>query len=519
MTDVIEIDSGRIRGTDRGDVLAYLGIPYAAPPLGDLRWMPPRAPESWTDIKDCTTYGNDSLQTADLGCFSCAGGDEDCLFLNVFVGKRAFQSDKKLPVMVWIHGGAARCGTGRDYDPSKMVTHSDAIVVTFNYRLGLLGYFAHPDIDAEGHPFGNYGIMDQQLVLDWVQRNIGAFGGDPGNVTVFGESCGGNSTFGHLISPGSKGKFQHAIAMSGASIVIRRPTFGGPVPLEEAESVGHEFAVAAGCKDAGELRLLPAEEILALQAPYLTANQYMIDGTVIPMHPGDAFRTGQFNRVTFVNGHTADEGTFFAGLIENGAGCIIDEDWYAQEMLTYFGRRARSVLAEYPASNYNSVSEAYAAVMTDYLFAVPGKIIMEWVASSMPTYAYEFDDKTAPSYLEPTTFPLGAAHTYELPYLFRDYHGGAGRPIMLNPLQEALSDKMIEYWTTVSQAEAREAEWPRYDPQEDNFLMLTLPTPYVRSGRFNKAHHFEFWKQSGVFDPEPESSDQALEPAGDRMVP
>ncbi|ANI80124.1 carboxylesterase/lipase family protein [Sphingobium sp. EP60837] len=497
--DIVEIDSGPVRGIVRQGMLAYLGVPYAAPPLGELRWMPPQRPERWSEVRDCSEYGNDSLQDADLGVFARAGGDEDCLYLNVFVPQHAHVGDKGLPVMVWIHGGATRVGSGRDYDPSKIVLQGNTIVITFNYRLGILGYFSHPEIDAEGHPFGNYGVLDQQLVLDWVQRNIAAFGGDPGNVTVFGESSGGNSTFGHIISPLSKGKFQHAISMSGGAIALKSPIFGAPVPLEKARQTGIEFAMAVECESAAELRQLSARQILAMQAPYVRAHQFIIDGTIIPTHPSEAFRSGNFNRVTVVSGHTADEGAFFSGFVENATGRPMEEAEYLAELDSYFGDLASKVIQEYPVNNYDSVAEAYAAVFTDYMFACTGRAILKMISRYTPTYAYDFADKTAPSYLEPTTFPLGAAHTYELPYLFTGFRGGGGLPVALNALQHKLSDIMIRYWTTVSQAAEREDEWSRYDPELDNFLILKLPEPRMVSGRFSKVYHAEFWDSIGIY--------------------
>lgn len=500
VTDALEIDSGPLRGIEHGELRAYLGIPYAAPPVGKLRWMPPQPPKAWTAIRECNQFGNDCLQDAYLGVFARAGGDEDCLYLNVFVGKKAAQSSKSLPVLVWIHGGAAQVGSGRHYDASKLALAGNAVVVTFNYRLGVFGFFAHPGIDREGHPFGNYGLMDQQLVLDWVQRNIGAFNGDPGNVTVFGESTGGNSTYAHVVSPLSKNTFQHAISMSGGAIGLKWPIFGALVPLEHAEKVGADFAEAVGCDKQGTkgLRQLPAARILAMQRPYMF-RRFMVDGTVIPVPPAEAFRSGNFNRVTVVNGSTADEGTFFAGFPENETGIPMDESGYMSALTMFFGDLAASVGNEYAVEDYSSPSEAYAAVVTDFLFACPGRMIMRWIADKTPTYGYEFADRTAPSYLEPTTFPLGAAHTYELPYLFPGFHGGAGIPVKLNPLQEKLSDKMVEYWTTVAQAGARESEWPKYNPAEDNFLTLALPEPRMTSGRFNRMHRCDFWQKLGIY--------------------
>jgi para-nitrobenzyl esterase len=190
-TSVSKIDSGPVRGVDDGEMLSYLGIPYAAPPVGELRWRPPQAPRSWAETYDADKSGNACVQNADLGAFATAGGSEDCLYLNVYLPRAAVQARKPLRVFVWIHGGSLWVGQGSDYDPRKLALDGEAVVVSLNYRLGMFGFFAHPAIDGEGHPFANYGQMDQSFALDWVKRNIAAFGGDPNNITSAGDSSGG----------------------------------------------------------------------------------------------------------------------------------------------------------------------------------------------------------------------------------------------------------------------------------------------------------------------------------------
>ena len=201
-------EDGPVRGTSVFGVLEYLGIPYAAPPVGKLRWMPPQPHGMWSGVFDANTFGNFCTQPNGPGG---TVGAEDCLTLNVFTPA---QIRAPLPVMVWIHGGGLVTGGSFLYDPSPLVTQGNLIVVTINYRLGYLGFFAHPAIDAEGHLNGDYGLMDQQFALQWVQRNIAAFGGNPDRVTVSGESAGGQSVYSNLASPTAKGLFQRAIAES-----------------------------------------------------------------------------------------------------------------------------------------------------------------------------------------------------------------------------------------------------------------------------------------------------------------
>ena len=501
-TSVMKIDSGPVRGIDDGEMLSYLGIPYAAAPVGKLRWQPPQLPKPWSETLDAVRHGSSCVQNADLGAFATPGGSEDCLYLNVHVPRSDQQAGKRLPVFVWIHGGSLWVGQGSDYDPGKFALEGRAIVVTLNYRLGMFGFFAHPAIKREKQAFANYGQMDQSFALDWVQRNIAAFGGDPKNVTIAGESSGGTSVLAQVISPWSRGKFQYAIDMSGSSMLQRYPYFGAPWPLDVAEKLATDFASAAGCgnQSADCLRKLSPGQILAVQKPYLI-NQTIIDGDFMPMHPTDALRAGKFNPVTLVNGTTRDEGRFFAGFVENETGVPITADTYPAALTAFFGEELTArVEAEYPLGAYHSPSEAYAAAVTDYLFSCPARRLNQLLAEQTTVYAYEFADRTAPSYLKPTTFPLDAYHTAELSYLFPGFHGGAaGLPVKLNPLQEKLSDEIVSYWTTVSNA-GQWADWKPYDAKQENVFRLVQPLSYtLPAGRYADEHHCPFWDKTGVY--------------------
>lgn len=499
-TTVLRIGSGPVSGLDDGEMRSYLGIPYAAPPVGELRWKPPIAPLAWTQTFEATKLGSPCAQNANLGAFATPGGEEDCLSLNVYTPRNA-TSNSKLPVFVWIHGGALSVGTSGDHNPRKLVLDGQAIVVTINYRLGMFGFFAHPAIDKEGHPFANYGRMDQSFALDWVQRNIAVFGGDKDNVTIAGESSGGSSVIAHMVSPWSAGKFQHAISMSGASEMIKYPNFAGVTPLADAEVKGTNFANAVGCTDQSPecLRRLTVGEILASEGPYRSNG--IIDGDFYPSAPSEALKQGRFNNATLISGTTRDEGSFFIGFPENESGRALTEERYLAAVEAFFKPAlAPAVLAEYPVQKYNSPSEAYAAAVTDYLFACPVLALNRWVSAKSPVYAYEFSDGTAPSYLKPTTFPMGAAHTYELQYIFPGYHGGQmGQPVNLNPLQEKLSDEMVGYWTGLSKAEKWTA-WPKYEPEKQNVLSFALPQSKVlNAGRFVSEHKCDFWDKQGIY--------------------
>lgn len=508
LTSILSIDSGPIQGINNGNLLAWEGIPYAKPPQGEFRWQPPQPVEPWESTYLASHQGDQCVQNADLGVFASPGGSEDCLYLNVYADKQtlraAQQAGEKLPVFVWIHGGSLWVGESGDYDPRKLASQGEAIVVTINYRLGMFGFFAHPAIGAEGQPYANYGHMDQNFALDWVQRNIETFGGDPQNVTIAGESSGGTSVNAQLISPWSEGKFQQAIMMSGSSLMLRYPNFGAPRPLEEAEEVGENFANAVGCAEtediAGCLRDLTPGKILANQTPYLI-NQTIIDGDFMPEHPADAMREGRFNRVTLVNGTTRDEGSFFVAFPENETGNSITPQNYEAALAQFFGGTLSNQIVEhYSLNDYNSPSEAYAAATTDYLFACPSRQLNRWASQWTDIYAYEFADRTAPSYLNPTTFPLGAAHTFELSYLFPGFHGGdLGRTTALNSLQKQLSKEMVGYWTSVANASSWEV-WPPYNAEEENVLRMMLPTSSVlEPGQFASDHRCGFWDSAKIY--------------------
>ncbi|MBN6067166.1 carboxylesterase family protein [Aggregatibacter actinomycetemcomitans] len=501
LANSVQIDTGSLKGGVENGVQFYKGIPYASAPVGKLRWMPPQPAASWLGERDASQYATQCAQNVDLGVFGKAGGSEDCLYLNVFAPENAKAGDK-LPVFFWIPGGSLFVGAGDDYDPTRLAREGKAVVVTINYRLGVFGFFAHPEIDKEGHPFANYGYMDQNFALDWVQRNIAQFGGDAKNVTISGESSGGNSAITQMLSPWSKDKFQHVIAMSGSAVILKDPAFGSPRPLDKAQAVGERFAKLAGCEQGGAdcLRQLSTAEILKIQTPELMLNQGVIDGNFRPEHPADALKNGRFNKVTFINGTTAEEGNFFVGFPENETGKAMDEAGYRAAMEGMYGKAlAEKIRTVFPPEQYPSYGAAHADAVTSSLFACVADQINRWTYDKTPTYAYEFADRTAPSYLKPTTDPQGAAHTSELTYIFQGFHGGAGIPTVLNPLQDKLSSEMIQLWTTADKAGTPSSKWQSFDPKKENYLTLRLPESKMVNGQFRQQHHCDFWDKTGIY--------------------
>ena len=496
----VTVEQGRVSGTGTGDLQSWLGLPYAAPPVGPLRWQPPRPAATWPGTRKANTVASACAQNADLGVFARAGGSEDCLYLNVYRSAAAATEGKKLPVFVWIHGGALQVGQGADYDPVKMATRGKAVVVTLNYRLGVFGFFAHKALDGEGHPFANYGLMDQQAALRWIKANIASFGGDPGNMTIAGESSGGNSVMLQIASPLAANTFQHAIAMSGAGVMTRHPGFGAPRPLAVAQDLGAGLAREVGCTSnmAACLRALPTKRILDAQTAYIL-NEAIIDGTVIPAHPSDIFRSGRINPVTLVAGSTRDEARFFVALPELATGKPMTAADYPVWLKAQYGEAlAPRVAREYPLDRYDSPSEAFAAAATDSMFACTGAAMHRTLAGRIPVYAYEFSDATAPSYVGPTSFPLLASHTYELAYIFPGFRGGADVTVRLNPLQEKLSDQMIDLFAHVATLPGR-ADWPRYDAARDNVMTFKLPAAELVAGRFVTFHRCAFWDRANIY--------------------
>jgi para-nitrobenzyl esterase len=480
---VADTANGAVRGLATGTVDEFLGIPYAAPPVGALRWQPPQPAAGWSGVRDATHFAPHCPQLASP--FGLASTSEDCLYLNVFTP----QAGGRHPVMVWIHGGALVTGESNDYDPTQLV-EDGVTVVTINYRLGALGFLAHPALaDANGQS-GDYGLMDQQAALRWVQRNIASFGGNPHNVTIFGESAGGLSTLSQVASPQAKGLFAKAIVESGSYSLTQ-------ASLASAEAAGEAFATKAGCasQTAACLRSLPVSTILADQdASGYTPN---IDTEVLPESLGTAFATGNFNRVPIVNGTNHDEWRLFVALSEL-AGNPVTASNYQSMISSTLGvpaAVAAVIAAKYPLTAYSSPSVALGAVGTDAIFACPALSIDQSVSRFVPTFAYEFNDENAPeNFLPPVSFPYGAAHATEIQYLFG--LPTAAFPGMLSAQQQQLAATMKGYWTNFAKrgfpGSFGTPFWPLFNGLTQPIQSLVPPVPHTETD-FAAAHNCAFW--------------------------
>ncbi|MGN9793234.1 carboxylesterase/lipase family protein [Streptomyces sp. OZ13] len=353
---VVTTRYGQVRGKAGQTANSYLGIPYAAPPVGSQRWKPPSPPGRWPGVRAATTPGNPCMQGAASSPWGDLAGpgtpSEDCLYLNVHTpAQRALH---KRPVMVWIHGGGFTVGSGTFYDGSNLAAKGDVVDVTFNYRLGAFGYLAHPGL-AEESPqgiSGNYGLLDQQAALRWVRDNIAAFGGDPDNVTVFGESAGGGSVCQHLVSPRAIGLFHRAVAQSGC---------GFPLPTQESQQDrGATWANSLGCADVACLRTRPADQVLGASLNPTARWAPNVDGKVLPLQVTDALERGRFHRVPVLQGTTADEGRLTVATTYDLAGRQLTAAGYPVAVRALYGERTDEILARYPLSDHGTPAEAWA---------------------------------------------------------------------------------------------------------------------------------------------------------------
>ena len=406
---VVRIDGGLVRGADAAGVYSFLGLPYAAPPTGNLRWRPPQPASSWSGVRDATQFGASCPQAQAGNPFLPPGTiSEDCLYLNVYTPTSRNSSGGGRPVLVWIHGGGLVQDGGRNYDGTKLAADG-TVVVTINYRLGALGFLAHPALASRpGGAAGNYGLMDQQAALRWVQRNIAQFGGDPHNVTIAGQSAGGLSVLAQMVSPGARGLFQRAIVESGTFALNQRP-------LATAEAAGETFATAVGCPDqtAACLRNVPVSDLVSKFGVEIPG---VVDGSVLTQPIGTALARGQFARVPVINGITHDEELLFvAGLgitVSQGtniplAGDPTNPANYQANIAQALGvsaARAAAIATEYPLSAYPTPVVAFSLLVSDASFACPALQVDRWTAArGVPTYAYQFNDDNAPLNILPRT--------------------------------------------------------------------------------------------------------------------
>ncbi|HEX4605545.1 MAG TPA: carboxylesterase/lipase family protein [Candidatus Angelobacter sp.] len=485
IADPVRVEQGLLAGTSgtSADVRVYRGIPFAAPPVGDLRWKAPQPAPAWQGTRQATEFSNACWQTqypaaAAIYQSKLPPLSEDCLYLNIWTSAKSAKD--RLPVMVWIHGGGFTRGSGssRSYD-GEILSRKGAVIVTMNYRLGVFGFFALPALSAESehHASGNYALLDQIAALQWVQKNIAAFGGDPNRVTIFGESAGSWAVNALMASPLAKGLFQRAIGESGGS-------FSPMKTLADAEKDGEKLASAAAAQAPPEgaknedgaknqvgqtspptilkaLRAKPAEELL--KAAELDTIRPLVDGWVLPQDIASIFAQGKQNDVPLIVGYNADEGTTLAPQAANLKATMFMAGIYQR-----YGSFADQMLKIYPAA---SDEQAVASFYSAYRDQVFGWEMRTWARLStktghQPAYLYYFSRRPP----GPQSAKLRAFHASEIAYVF----GNFVWPFPWQDADKKLSDAVTSYWVNFAATGNPNGgslpKWPAYGPKDDQAL-------------------------------------------------
>jgi para-nitrobenzyl esterase len=499
---IIQTDKGKVRCSQFDTHLEAVGIPYAAPPMGDLRFRAPIEHAAWTDVRDATQFASASLQAKTQ--YDRAQGSEDCLYLNVYRPAGAKDS-APLPVMVWFHGGGFVSGSGNAFYGAYLAQTANAIVVTVNYRLGPLGWLALPSLaaEAEDHSTGNYGLLDNIAALKWVKRNISAFGGDPGRVTIFGQSAGGEQVFVLLCSPLAAGLFHRAISMS-APAGLNLPTVAQIAPKRAG------MLAKLGCSDEAtqpaRLRRLDAQQILdAVDEGWNLLKDAglgwtpTVDGAVLPDQWVNLFRQGRFNRVPVMVGHTKEEGRPFVAIFENDAGEKMTKAQAVQIMQSFFGPKADAVMQKYELKTAPEPGGVCAKIVTDSLFATGEDNDREALAQFVPVFGYRSYDPNAPeSHVHALYSKIGAGHDSDLAYLFQ-WDDFSGRQPEFTPEQQTLASEMGRYWGQfAASGEPNGDRLPRWSPTSAGQIQYLEPLSIggVRSVPINnyiEEHKVEFW--------------------------
>jgi para-nitrobenzyl esterase len=497
---VVTTTAGPVRGVATPDGQAFLGVPFAAPPVGPLRFKPPAPPTPWVQPRDATRPGPGCLQPS-IGKGQVS---EDCLTLNVYAPSDASSAQvrqrRPVPVMVWLYGGGFALGDNTQYDPSRLAQRQGVIVVAPNYRLGAFGFLAHPALKGDGE--GAYALQDQQAALRWVRDNIARFGGDPANVTLFGESAGAWSVCYQLTAPGARGLFHKAILQSGSCT-----SPNSAIPLAEAEAGGARMAAKLGCDDpataAACLRALPAERLRKAKAGrrgILGADSWApAYGTdALPAQPRAAFAAGRSAAVPVINGSNRDEGRLFLNL-ERLTGKVWTRAGYEKEIGAFFGADAPAILARYQPLAAASFGDAFAQIMTDGVFACPARTLDRLLAARGPgssaVWAYEFDDPHAPYALPRAPFsgPTRAFHSAEIAYVFQT-RWAVSDPARWAPAQQALSERIQGHWGRF--AASGDPGWPDV-AKAGGPVRLAPDSAEGVAADFDEEHRCGFWRGIG----------------------
>jgi para-nitrobenzyl esterase len=507
---VVQTQQGPVKGVAANGVVTFLGVPYAAPPTGPLRWKPPAAALGRTGVLDASQLGSACLQSGPPPTFA-ATGSEDCLFLNIY--RPQAPSATLLPVIFAIHGGGFILGSSAFVDGTSLAKNNDVIVVSINYRLSALGFLAHPSLTAEDtatHASGNYGMMDQTAALAWVKQNIAGFGGDAANVTITGGSAGGLSVFSHMVSPMSAGLFAKAAPQSGGFTRIQST-------LAQSEAAGVAFGAPWNCNGAGTdaqiaacLRAMPAATTLAGTLPppqsgtgNLPAWYPIVDGKFLTTSTSTAFSAGGFGKVPLMTGVVDDEGTFFVSAAF-GQNPITTATYGPVGIQGFLGLADPSaVSALYPTTQYASPNQALARVYGDYRVICGVLQDTDSIASALPAtakaYVYQFSEKapyqdasSLASRLPPnSTITYGAFHGSDVPYWF-DQMTTNPTPLELQ-LAQTMSKAMANFARTGDPNTAGNV--PQWQPYSASQRAVFSFSHSVLNASFDAygAHQCSYW--------------------------
>ena len=503
-TDPLRIvtETGALRGAAGAGVREFKGIPFALPPTGALRFAPPRPQTRWAETLDATKFKSPCPQVARFGQTD-ASDDEDCLYLNISVPSsqskgRGAQLGK--PVIVWIHGGAYVGGSADIYPLDYFARSGDVIIVSINYRLGVFGFMAHPAFDPAHN--GSVGLEDQREALRWVKRNIRAFGGDPKNITLAGESAGAASVCMQLLAPREAvGLFQKAIIQSiGCTIPLRT--------ANEAATTGTRIADLVHCTDPATalscLREKPVRELLEAQVKVGAADPRAfglgVGSVSVPRQGAEAFATGEFVQVPMINGGNRDEMGLYVGY-ELEAGVKITRDNYVERLRASYGEHAAEIAKHYPLGSDVSPATMVGRVESDFMPEGPlnNCLYLETARLAsrfVPVYEFEFADPDAPVVMTKPGFETGAVHAAELPYFFPNisYNSRIDGPDV-PPKSQPLSRQMVAYWSEFAHTSHPSvpglAAWPRYHSPHD---VMRLEPGHVGLFDAALAHQCSFWK-------------------------
>ena len=472
--DEIKTSSGTVEGSPSkdGKIHVFKGIPYAAPPIGDLRWKAPQPVKPWTGVRKADDFGARCMQARIYGdmVFRDDGPSEDCLYLNVWTPSLA--KDSHLPVMFWIYGGGfVAGGSSEPRQDGEVLAHKGVVVVSFNYRLGLFGFYAHPELTKESphHASGNYGLLDQVAALEWVRQNIGNFGGDPNNVTIFGESAGSFSVSALMASPLSKDLFHRAIGESGAF-------FGNSLRLKslgDAEKVGSEFAGSVGASSLSALRAKSATDLLEAVSkgnPFRFSQD--IDGYFFPEDPRNIFKHGRQAQVALLAGWNHDEGNYHMvfGKEEPTAKNFVEQ------LQNRFDDHADDALKFYPAGSDAEAKESAGELASDQFIAFS---TWKWLELQLdtggsPVYRYEFDDAPPRAAADKNPDPPLAYHSAEIEFVFEALDS---KPLPWRPEDKKLSELISTYWSNFAKTGDPNGDnlprWPAYT-HKDHYQVMHL---------------------------------------------